>query len=210
MSAPRRRLVVGISGASAPALGRTLLAALHDLGTVETHLVISRSARRTIELELGVEVAELERLADVVHEPDDVAAPISSGSFQTIGMVVAPCSMHTLAAIATGNSTNLLTRAADVCLKERRALVLATREAPLSLIHIRNMEAATLAGATIVPPVVSFYHRPRTIEELLEHIAGRILDQVGIEHRLGRRWGERPADDARARRPTNGRDVRAE
>jgi polyprenyl P-hydroxybenzoate/phenylacrylic acid decarboxylase-like protein len=190
----RPRLVVGISGSSAPALGRTLLAALHDLGTVETHLVISRGARRTIELELGVEVAELERLADVVHEPDDVAAPIASGSFQTVGMVVVPCSMRTLAAIATGNSTDLLTRAADVCLKERRALVLATREAPLSLIHIRNMEAATLAGATIVPPVVSFYHRPATIEDLLEHIAGRILDQVGIEHGLGRRWGGAPAD----------------
>jgi len=185
----RPRLVVGISGSSAPALGRTLLAALRELGTVETHLVISRSARRTIELELGVEPAALERLADVVHDPDDVAAAISSGSFRTLGMVVAPCSMRTLAAIATGNTTDLLTRAADVCLKERRPLVLSAREAPLSLVHIRNMEAATLAGATILPPVVSFYHRPRSIEELLEHIAGRILDQVGIEHALGRRWG---------------------
>jgi polyprenyl P-hydroxybenzoate/phenylacrylic acid decarboxylase-like protein len=185
---PRPRLIVGISGSSAPALGQTLLAALHELGTVETHLVVSRSARRTIELELGVGLDAIEALADVVHEPDDVAAAISSGSFQTLGMVVVPCSMRTLAAIATGNSTDLLTRAADVCLKERRPLVLATREAPLNLIHVRNMEAATLAGATIFPPVVSFYHRPRTIDELLEHIVGRILDQVGIEHALGRRW----------------------
>ncbi len=190
MTTSRPRLVVGVSGASGQQLGLAVLRALHELGTVQTHLVVSRGARRTIELELDVAVPEFERLADVVHDPDDLGAAISSGSFQTLGMVVVPCSMRTLAAIATGNTTDLLTRAADVCLKERRPLVLVTREAPLNLIHIRNMETATLAGATIVPPVLSFYHRPRTVDELVDHVAGRILDQVGLAHQLVRRWGE--------------------
>jgi polyprenyl P-hydroxybenzoate/phenylacrylic acid decarboxylase-like protein len=188
VSAPRPRLVVGISGASAPHLGRALLRALRELGTIETHLVISAGARRTIERELDVTRSDVEALADVVHQPDDLAAPISSGSFRTLGMAVVPCSMGRLAAIANGSSDDLLARAADVCLKERRRLVLATREAPLNLIHIRNMEAATLAGATIFPPVPAFYHRPTTIDELLNQITGRILDQFGIEHDLFERW----------------------
>jgi polyprenyl P-hydroxybenzoate/phenylacrylic acid decarboxylase-like protein len=188
MTPGRPRLVVGVSGSSAPQLGRALLIALRELGSVETHLVASRAARRTVELELGMPVEELEALADVAYEPDDIAAAISSGSFPSIGMIVAPCSMGALAAIATGNSTDLLTRAADVCLKERRPLVLATREAPLNLVHIRNMEAATLAGATIMPPVISFYHRPRSIDDLLDHLVGRLLDQFGIDHELGGRW----------------------
>jgi polyprenyl P-hydroxybenzoate/phenylacrylic acid decarboxylase-like protein len=188
-SAPARpRLIVGISGASAPQLGHALLRALHDLQTVETHLVVSAGALRTIELELGVGLEEVRALADVVHDPSDMAAPISSGSFQTLGMAVAPCSMGRLAAIANGSSDDLLARAADVCLKERRRLVLAPREAPLNLIHIRNMEAVTLAGATIFPPVPAFYHRPRSIDDLLAQIAGRILDQFGIEHDLFTRW----------------------
>ena len=182
------RLVVGISGASAPQLGLAVLRALKDLGTVETHLIVSPGARRTIELELDVDLTELEQLADVTHRPDDLAAPVSSGSFQTLGMVVVPCSMRTLAAIATGNTTDLLTRAADVCLKERRRLVLVTREAPLNLIHIRNMETVTLAGATVMPPVLGFYHRPRTVDELVEHVAGRILDQFGLADPGLRRW----------------------
>jgi polyprenyl P-hydroxybenzoate/phenylacrylic acid decarboxylase-like protein len=183
------RLIVGVSGSSAPQLGYRLLVALAGIDTVETHLVISRGARRTIALELDVDVAEVEALADVVHDPDDLGAPISSGSFPTSGMAVVPCSMRTLAAIATGNSDNLLTRAADVCLKERRPLVLATREAPLNLVHIRNMETATLAGATIFPPVPAFYDRPQGIDGLLDHVAGRILDQLGIAHGLYQRWG---------------------
>jgi polyprenyl P-hydroxybenzoate/phenylacrylic acid decarboxylase-like protein len=186
--AGRPRLIVGISGASAPQLGHALLRVLHDLQTIETHLVVSAGARRTIELELGVGLEEVQALANVVHDPGDLAAPISSGSFQTLGMAVAPCSMGRLAAIANGSSDDLLARAADVCLKERRRLVLAPREAPLNLIHIRNMEAATLAGATIFPPVLAFYHRPRSIDDVLAQITGRILDQFGIEHDLFTRW----------------------
>ena len=169
-----RRLIVGISGSSAPHVGVELLRALRALGTVETHLVISAGARRTIELELGIDPDAVGELADVTYAPGDLAAAISSGSFQTIGMVVAPCSVRTLAAVATGNTTDLLTRAADVCLKERRRLVLAVRETPLNLIHIRNMEAVTLAGAVVLPPVVAFYHRPETINDvLLQIVSGR-------------------------------------
>jgi polyprenyl P-hydroxybenzoate/phenylacrylic acid decarboxylase-like protein len=182
------RLIVGMSGSSAPQLGVVLLRALRELATVETHLVLSAGARRTVELELGMDPAEVEALADVVHRPEDLAAPISSGSFTTMGMVVVPCSVRTLAAVATGNTTDLLTRAADVCLKERRRLVLAVRETPLNLIHIRNMETVTLAGAVVLPPVPAFYHRPRDIDDLLRHLAGKMLDQFGVEHELFRRW----------------------
>jgi len=137
---------------------------------------------------MGRDADDVAELADVVHDPRNLAAAISSGSFQTLGMAVAPCSMRTLAAIATANSTDLLTRAADVCLKERRRLVLVARETPLNLMHIRNMETATLAGATILPPVLAFYHRPATIDDLLAQLAGKVLDQFGIEHALYRRW----------------------
>jgi polyprenyl P-hydroxybenzoate/phenylacrylic acid decarboxylase-like protein len=183
-----RRLVVGISGSSAPHYGIALLRALHDVPAVETHLVLSAAAHRTIELETDVKVVEVEALADVVHDPDDLAASISSGSFLTGGMVVAPCSMRTLAAIAHGLADNLLTRAADVTLKERRPLVLVTRETPLSLIHLRNMVAVTEAGATILPPTPGFYHRPSSIDDLIDQTTGKVLDQLGIEHELFRRW----------------------
>jgi polyprenyl P-hydroxybenzoate/phenylacrylic acid decarboxylase-like protein len=189
MTAPRR-LVVGLSGSSAPQIGITLLEALQDIETVETHLVLSPGARRTIELEADRDADEVAALADVVHGTGDLAASISSGSFLTMGMVVAPCSMRTLSAIATGNSSDLLTRAADVTLKERRPLVLVPRETPLNLIHIRNMETVTLAGATVLPPTPAFYHRPRTIDDLLRHLAGKILDQLSIEHDLFRRWDD--------------------
>jgi polyprenyl P-hydroxybenzoate/phenylacrylic acid decarboxylase-like protein len=185
----RRRLVVGISGSSAPQIGITLLGALREID-VETHLVLSPGAHRTIELETDLTVSDVEKLADVVHGTGDLAASISSGSFLTMGMVVAPCSMRTLAAIATGNTSDLLTRAADVTLKERRPLVLVPRETPLNLVHIRNMETATLAGATILPPTPAFYHRPETIDDLLRHIAGKCLDQLRIEHDLFRRWDD--------------------
>ncbi len=177
-----------MSGSSAPQIGIKLLQCLRDLGTVETHLVMSEGARLTIKFETDEDADAVAELADVVHDPRNLAAPISSGSFQTLGMAVVPCSMGSLAAIATGNSRDLLARAADVCLKERRRLVLATRETPLSLIHLRNMESVTLAGGTILPPVPAFYHRPRTIDDLLDQTVGKILDQFGIEHDLFQRW----------------------
>lgn len=185
-----RRLVVGISGSSAPQLGITLLEALRELGTVETHLVLSPGAHRTIELETDLTVPDVEALADVVHGTGDLAASISSGSYLTMGMAVVPCSMRSLGAIASGTTSDLLTRAADVTLKERRRLVLVPRETPLNLIHIRNMETVTLAGATVLPPTPGFYHRPTTIDDLLRHIAGKVLDQLGIEHDLFRRWDD--------------------
>jgi polyprenyl P-hydroxybenzoate/phenylacrylic acid decarboxylase-like protein len=166
----------------------TLLEILRDVPDVETHLVMSRSAELSIRLEMERDPASVAELADVVHDPGDLAAPVSSGSFLTLGMVVIPCSMRSLAAIATGNTTELLSRAADVCLKERRRLVLVARETPLNLIHIRNMETVTLAGATVLPPVPAFYHRPSSIDDLLRHTAGKVLDQFGIEHKAFQRW----------------------
>lgn len=182
------RLIVGVSGSSAPQLAYTLLQALHGIGGVETHLVLTRGAQLSIKMEMGASVGEFEALADVVHDYTDLGASISSGSFRTGGMVVVPCSMKTLAAIANGFSADLVARAADVCLKERRPLVLVTRETPLNLVHIKNMETATLAGATILPPVPAFYHKPRSVDDLLKQTAGKVLDQFGIEHDLFERW----------------------
>lgn len=187
-SGPPRRLIVGVSGSSAPHLAFTLLEALSKIPDVESHLVVSAGARRSIAAEMAISHTELEAMGDVVYDPADTGAAISSGSYQTAGMVVIPCSMRTLAAIATGNTTDLITRAADVCLKERRRLVLVTRETPLNLIHIRNMETVTLAGGTILPPVPAFYHRPRSIDDLLRQTAGKVLDQFGIGHDLFQRW----------------------
>jgi polyprenyl P-hydroxybenzoate/phenylacrylic acid decarboxylase-like protein len=179
---------VGVTGSSAPQLGAGFLQALHRLDAVESHLIVSRGARTSIELEMRTDVAELEALADIVHDPDDLAASVSSGSFQTLGMVIIPCSMKTLGVVASGIGADLIGRAADVTLKERRRLVLVTRETPLNLIHIRNMETATLAGATVMPPVPAFYHRPRTIDDLIAHIVGKVLDQFAIAHDLFERW----------------------
>lgn len=183
-----RRLIVGVTGSSAPQLALVLLQALRDLESVEVHLVVSKGAVRSINAELGMLSSDFEQLADVVYETEDLAASISSGSYKTCGMVVIPCSMRTLSGIATGYTADLLTRAADVCLKERRRLVLVTRETPLNLIHIRNMETVTLAGGTILPPVPAFYHRPKTIEDLLKQTAGKVLDQFDIPHNLFERW----------------------
>ncbi|TQM04304.1 UbiX family flavin prenyltransferase [Pseudonocardia kunmingensis] len=187
-SPARPRLVVGITGASAPHLGIHLLRCLRDLGTVETHLVISQAAHRTIELETTMCPSEVAALADVVHRRGDIAASIASGSFPTLGMAVAPCSMRTLAGIAHGYGDDLLTRAADVCLKERRPLVLVARETPLSLVHLRNMVAVTEAGATVLPPMPAFYQRPSSVEDVLAHLSGKVLDQFGIEHDVYPRW----------------------
>lgn len=184
----RQPLIVGVSGSSAPQLAHTLLRALRETDAVETHLVLTRGAELSIKLEMGMSAGDFEELADVVHDVQNLGASISSGSFRTLGMVVIPCSMKTLAAIASGYSADLVSRAADVCLKERRRLVLVTRETPLNLIHLRNMETVTLAGATVLPPVPAFYHRPETIEDLLRQTAGKVLDQFGIEHQLFQRW----------------------
>lgn len=183
-----RRLVIGISGSSGPQLGIALLRTLRELGTVETHLVVSDGARVTIPLETDTTAQDVEAMADVVYKADDLGAAISSGSFLTMGMAIVPCSMKTLAAVASGYTSDLLSRAADVTLKERRRLVLVPRETPLSLIHLRNMVTVTEAGAVILPPVPAFYHRPKTIPDLLHHTVGKVLDQFGIEHQEFDRW----------------------
>lgn len=186
------RLVVGLSGSSAPIYGIRLLEAL-KAARVETHLVISDGAKRTIALEARRTVPEIAALATVAYNPHDMAAAISSGSFPTDGMVVAPCSMRTLAAIANSYNTDLLIRAADVTLKERRKLVLVPRETPLHLGHLRNMVRATEIGAIILPPMPAFYHQPKTIDDIINQTIGKVLDQFRIEHTLFRRWGQ-PAE----------------
>ena len=183
-----RRLVVAITGASGPQFGIRLLQVLADDRSVEAHLILSDAAQRTLELEVGTTGAAVRELADVVYDPGDYAALVSSGSFRTMGMVVAPCSMSTLGAIANGVSTSLVARTADVTLKERRPLVLLTRETPLNLIHLRNMVAVTEAGATVLPPAPAFYHGPETIEDLIDQTVGKVLDQFLIDHELFTRW----------------------
>ena len=184
----RRRLVVGLTGSSSPQLGLKLLESLRQLNEIETHLVVSSGARLSLKLEASMELAEVESMADHAYRSEDLGASISSGSFETMGMVVMPCSMRSLAAIATGLTIDLVNRAADVTLKERRKLVLVPRETPLNLIHIRNMETVTLAGAVVLPPMPAFYHRPKTIDDLLAQIVGKVLDQFSIEHSLFERW----------------------
>ncbi|MGC8839001.1 MAG: UbiX family flavin prenyltransferase [Anaerolineae bacterium] len=183
-----RALVVGISGASGAIYGVRLLQVLRDMPDVETHLVLSRPGETTLALETGLSRAQVEALADRAYAPEDLAAPIASGSFPAHGMVIAPCSARTLAAVAHSAADNLLTRAADVALKERRPLILLFREAPLTLAHIRNMEAVTLMGGIVLPPVPAFYAQPRTVEDLVDATVGRVLDLLGLPHTLGGRW----------------------
>ncbi len=183
-----RRIIVGISGASGAIYGVRLLQVLQAHPDVETHLVLSSGGKRTIIEETGYSVKEVEALATVVHDNRDVGASIASGSFRTEGMVVAPCSIKTLSAVANGYADALLTRAADVVLKERRRLVLLVRETPLHYGHIRLMEQVTLAGGVIMPPVPAFYNNPRTLEDIVDHTVGRALDWFGLEHRLYREW----------------------
>jgi 4-hydroxy-3-polyprenylbenzoate decarboxylase len=185
---PSRRLVVGISGASGVVYGVRLLELLRAT-PVETHLVLSRAAQVTLASETNLKPADLAKLADLVHPPGDIAATISSGSFKTLGMIVAPCSIRSLAEIAAGTTTTLLTRAADVALKERRRLVLLVRETPLHLGHIRAMAQVTEMGAIVYPPVPAFYARPATIEEMVDHTLGRVLDLFDVETGTVRRWG---------------------
>ncbi len=181
------RLVVGITGSSGAIFGIRALEALKALG-VETHLILTQWSRATISHETSFTPDQVERLASVVHHEDNQAASISSGSFRTDGMLIAPCSMKTLAAIRTGYGDTLVCRAADVVLKERRKLVLLARESPFSEIHLDNMLTLARMGAVIFPPVPAFYNRPKTIDEMVNHIVGRVLDQFGLETPGIRRW----------------------
>jgi 4-hydroxy-3-polyprenylbenzoate decarboxylase len=183
------RLVVGVSGASGVAYGLRTLDACRELG-VETHLVMSRSAALTLAQETALDVADVQARADVVHKVGDVGAAIASGSFQTLGMIVAPCSVRTMSEIATGVTSTLLTRAADVTLKERRTLVLMVRETPLHLGHLRTMVRLAEMGAVIAPPLPAFYAKPQSLEEMIDQSVGRALDLFGLAWRPVRRWGE--------------------
>jgi 4-hydroxy-3-polyprenylbenzoate decarboxylase len=191
-----RRLVVAITGATGAVYGVRLLQQLAATPGIETHLVISDAANLTLHQEVGMQRRDVEALADVVHKNRDVGASIASGSFQTDGMIVAPCSMKSLAAVALGLSDNLIARAADVALKERRRLVLMVRETPFNLAHLRNMTAVTEMGGIIFPPLPSFYHRPASIEEMVDHTLARVIDLFGVDHTLAPRWaGMKPPAD---------------
>jgi 4-hydroxy-3-polyprenylbenzoate decarboxylase len=185
-----QRLIVGISGASGAIYGIRLLEVLRDIAEIETHLVLSGAARQTIALETDYSLAAVEALADVTYRINDIAAAISSGSYSTIGMVVVPCSMKTLAGIALSLSDNLLLRAADVTLKERRRLVVVARETPLHLGHLRLMTQVAELGGVIMPPMPAFYHRPLSLADIVDQTVNRILDQFGIAlpEDLFRRW----------------------
>lgn len=185
-----QRLIIGISGASGAIYGIRALEALKEIPDVETHLVLSPSGKRTINEETEWTVEGVEALADVVHHHRDIGAAISSGSFRTAGMIVAPCSIKTLSGIVSSYNDNLLTRAADVCLKERRKLVLLVRETPLHLGHIEMLAQATRYGAVLLPPVPAFYNRPQTIDDIVNQTVGKALDQFEIPHQLFRRWKE--------------------
>jgi polyprenyl P-hydroxybenzoate/phenylacrylic acid decarboxylase-like protein len=189
----RPRLVVAITGASGAVYGVRLLQHLRASGAAETHLVLSASGVMTAQQELDLRRADIEALADVVHNVKDIGATIASGSFRSAGMVVAPCSMKTLAGIAHGLADNLVTRAADVVLKERRKLVLVARETPLNLAHLRNMTAVTEMGGIVFPPVPAFYTRPDSPDELVDHTVGRLLDLFDLPHQgLVKRWEGMP------------------
>jgi 4-hydroxy-3-polyprenylbenzoate decarboxylase len=183
------RLVIGISGASGVVYGLRLLELLQPT-VIETHLIMSRTAEQTLAYETDRKLKDVKALADHVHDSGDLAAAISSGSFQTMGMIVAPCSVKTLAEIATGVTTTLISRAADVTLKERRRLVLMVRETPLHAGHLKNMLAATEIGAIIAPPVPAMYARPQSLEEMVDHSLGRVLDLFGIDSGRVKRWSK--------------------
>lgn len=183
-----RRLVVAITGATGAIYGVRLLQQLGATPCIETHLVVSDAASLTLHQEAGMQRRDVEALAHVVHRNRDVGASIASGSFQTDGMVIAPCSMKTLASVAHALSDNLIARAADVTLKERRRLVLMVRETPFNLAHLRNMTAVTEMGGIVFPPLPSFYHKPASIDEMVDHTVARVIDLFGIEHALAPRW----------------------
>jgi len=181
------KLTIALTGASGVIYGKRLLEELRNK-KVETHLVISQAAKKIIKLELGASEKTLEKLATHVHEIDDWSSPIVSGSYKTDGMVIVPCSMKTLAGIASGFAENVILRAADVALKEKRKLILVPRETPMNNIHLRNMLDLAQQGAIIVPAMPAFYHQPKNINDLVDFMVGRVLDVLGIEHNLYKRW----------------------
>lgn len=184
----KRRIIVGVSGATGVRLSLYLMRALAEHEEIETHLVVSDGAKKTWELECSEPIAGLYELADVVHDTHNLAASISSGSYVTDGMAIMPCSMKTLSSVATGYADNLIARAADVCLKEGRRVVLVPREMPLSRIHVRNMLAAAEAGCVLVPPMLTFYNGPMTIEDQINHVVGKVMRQLGVEPRTFHAW----------------------
>lgn len=188
MNSPHR-IIVAVTGASGAVYGRRCLEALKEAG-VETHLIVSKAAEMTLAYELGAKAADLEALAFARYAVSDVGAPVSSGSFKTAGMIIAPCSVKTMSEIATGVTTNLISRAADVILKERRRLVLMVRETPFHLGHLRTMTALAEMGAIIAPPLPSFYIEPKSVSDLVDQSVGRALDLLGVDTALARRWGE--------------------
>jgi 4-hydroxy-3-polyprenylbenzoate decarboxylase len=198
-----KRMIIGISGASGVTYGVRLLQLLRNAG-VETHLVMSKTAELTFAYETDLKIAEVRELANVCHAIDDMASAIASGSFRTAGMIVAPCSMRSMSEIASGVTTTLLTRAADVVLKERRRLVLMVRETPLHTGHLRTMTALSEIGAIIAPPVPAFYAKPENLEDMVEHTVGRVLDLFDIDIGVVRRWGE---DEALKRRSPSLRKI---
>jgi len=184
----KQRFVIAITGATGVVYAVRLLEVLRASTDIETHLVISEAGLMSLYQDVGMKKKQLEAMADVVYNVRDIGAAIASGSFQTMGMVVAPCSMKTLASVALGLSENLISRAADVTLKERRRLVLMVRETPFNLVHLRNMTSVTEMGGIIFPPLPSFYQHPRSIEEMVDHSVGRVLDLFNIEHHLTPEW----------------------
>jgi 4-hydroxy-3-polyprenylbenzoate decarboxylase len=199
-----RRLVIAITGASGVIIGIRLLEVLADVG-VETHLVTSQWAERTIRIETDYSMEQVRALATAVYRPDNQAARISSGSFVTDGMIVAPCSMHTLAVLANGLADSLPARAFDVAMKERRRCVIVPRETPLSTMHLRHLLTLSELGVSVVPPMPGFYSKPQTIGEVVDHVVARVLDQFGIETDLAQRWGE---SEIRAVRAVDRQEVR--
>jgi polyprenyl P-hydroxybenzoate/phenylacrylic acid decarboxylase-like protein len=183
-----KRIVVAITGASGAIYGVRLLQHLRAAGSVESHLLLSSAGVLTAHQELGLKRGDIEALAHVVHNVNDIGASVASGSFDHAGMAIAPCSMKTLAACALGLADNLISRAADVAFKERRRVVLLVREAPLNLAHIRNMESVTLMGGIVFPPVPAFYQRPKSLEEMVDHTLARVLDLLDVKTELAPRW----------------------
>jgi 4-hydroxy-3-polyprenylbenzoate decarboxylase len=190
----RPRLILAITGASGVIYGVRALQVLAELGSVETHLIVTPAGARTLRDEMGLKVADIAHQADVVHGYRDIGASISSGSYRTIGMLIAPCSVRTLSGVATSNNAELVVRAADVCLKERRRVVLLLRETPLHAGHIELMAQATRNGAIVMPPMPAFYHRPTSIEEVVDHTVGHALELFGIRTGLSKPWTGSPSN----------------